>query len=102
MPWTTNGLLTDPSAGDLLADTGVLSAGFMSFTLMVYTNGGVVFDLVQRNALNTADIGSQRLSIINTGNLHAQSIPLTLSLNQRVVIRNVNDVTGNVQASILW
>ena len=99
MAWHTEGPKTDPTDGTVLADTGPMSAGIQNATLLVYTDVMFVADLVQRNALNTADLNVQPIAI--TSQLAVVGVPFTFVLNQRVLLRVNGNVTGHMQASIL-
>lgn len=100
MGWATEGLKTNPSAGDILADTGPLAAGIASLTVIIWTDAGCNLNLVQRNALNTADVNSQSLQ--PNGSMFLAPIPIITLLNQRLQITVDTGVNGHVQASLLW
>lgn len=95
MAWSSEGKKTDPVAGTLLADTGGLPAMSLGSNLIVWSNVFVRLIIAVRNALNTADVASQTVEC--TGNFIVVGIPITLVLNQRLIIRTDNDITGDVQ-----
>lgn len=101
MAWYTNGIVTDPSGGDILADTGPLSVGGNSLHLILWCDTSVYVDVVQRNATNTADVNTQRIYIGADGTIHMSPLPVTALLNERVIVRNLYGFAGNVQASLM-
>ena len=100
--WATEGLKVNPSAGTILADTGAVGSLLtLSVTLIAWTNTGVLVDIAQRNLGNTADVNVQRIVISATSTFNTVNVPVHLALGQRLVVRTVSDMTGQVQVSIL-
>lgn len=100
MAWHTAGPLEDPSAGDVLADTGALGVGVSGFTILIDTTAGGYVDLVHRNALNTQDLHLQKL-YISPGTPLPLGATLTLALNERLLLRVRDGLTGTIQGSFL-
>jgi hypothetical protein len=100
MGWNTEGVKTNPTAGDTLADSGPLSAALKTFTIAIWNDtGGGELEVVQRNALDTADVAVQRITVAGTTLIYPW--PVLLVLNQRVIVRLRQDLTGHIQASLL-
>lgn len=97
--WVTNGPINNPATGEILADTGAIPAGTLSLTILVFTDVGFTMNLVQRNALNTANVNIQPIAVL--GQYTVVGIPAVLVLNQRIRLEVDTAVTGNIQASIL-
>lgn len=98
--WASNGLVVNPSVGDILADTGPLSVGAVSFTITAWTDDGPQLDLEHRNALNTATLHSMRFIPGGVG-LMSFTVPVVLLLNERIrVVVAVAPYGGTTQATI--
>lgn len=100
MSWATNGPITDPAEGEILADTGALTLGITA-TLICTTTSACTFELVRRNAANTADVKTLTIPVLLSP-IFFTSVPLGVSVNERFQIRCVTSVTGTVQASLLY
>jgi hypothetical protein len=100
MGWATEGAQINPSNGDILADTGALAVGITA-TLIIKTNVDAPIELVRRNATNTSDFKVQPL-VVAPPNLFVVSVPLGVSLNERILLRMSDDLEGTITASILW
>ncbi|SRR5258706_16425110 len=100
MAWSSEGKKTNPAAGTLLADTGGLPAMSLGSNLIIWSNVFVRLIIAVRNATNTADVAAQTVEC--TGNFIALGVPVTLVLNQRLIIRTDNDIAGDVQGSIIY
>src|SRR5262245_25343273 len=101
MAWVTEGPQTDPSNGTVLADTGALGVTTTAFTILVDTNAAFYGKLALRNSLNTADVNVQTVYVHPSFPSPLVSVTMTPGLNQRLVFRTGEDVTGTVQISIV-
>src|SRR5579862_6531172 len=106
MAWGTAGKLNNPTSGAILADTGPLASGALTFvpTIMIWADGALNCTLHYRNAANTGDNKTQQMSVGTFGsNFQAFSLTtaVTVQLNERLTLTLDNNFTGNVQASII-
>lgn len=102
MGWHSNGALTNPVAGDILADTGPLLVGISTISVLVDTTVAGYVELVHRNALNTTDLHTQPIWV-DSGNkspLGAQ-MGMTMLVNERFLLRALTSMLGTIKASIL-
>ncbi len=99
----TNGVLSNPAAGDVLMDTGPLPIGDYTIHMIVRATGVNNYTWEWRNAGNTADLWSQTFSL-------DPSFQDTVELNFRLSIQNDNErfrviivalVAGSYQGTIL-
>jgi hypothetical protein len=100
--WNTNGIIVNPTAGQVIADTGSINGGSSYYTFVVAANVAARFEIAVRNPANTADIvgNVQNFFVPANGNFTVV-IPVDVPSNGRVVIRTPTAITGSVQASIL-
>lgn len=99
MAWNTEGVKTNPLASEVLADTGALAASAKTFTLIIWEDtGGGEIEIAHRNALNADDVNVQRIAL--TGTTIIYPLPVTLLLNQRIIVRMRVALTGHIQASL--
>lgn len=100
----TAGVQTDPAANAILADTAALGAGKYLFQAFISSSVAGAFELEHRNAGNTANVFSQRVHVpaSDTSRLPGPAFVLTLAASERVRVRNVAALTGNVQATISY
>lgn len=101
MAWDTAGIVTDPAAAAILADTGALSLGLFDFTIIVYVNTAGRIELVHRNALNNADVKKQIIYSLGTSEPIIFHFSQALALSERIVVRCRDGFTGDAQASIM-
>lgn len=101
MGWMTARIQTDAADSTILADTGPLGVGIMSFTIILWADTPLVLDIVLRDALDTIDVSTQRWTVIGGSLLHRVPLSITTSLNQRILVRVATAYKGNAQASIL-
>ena len=103
MAWATAGILSSPTEGTILADSGAQLASTTAFTILVVTQYAARVTFAWRNALNTADKQSQLIKTVSDSpTLMIGLGGLTLLLNERVVLRAESDMIGEVQASLIW
>lgn len=98
--WVTNGIVTNPTAAQVIADTGAISGGGSSYTVIVAATAISRFEVAVRNAANTADVTVQNFFVAANGNFTA-ILPMDVPPGGRVIIRTPAAITGSVQGSIL-
>lgn len=101
MAWDTAGIVVDPAATEILADTGALSIGLFNFTVFIYANSFGRIELVQRNAANNADVKKQVILSLGTSEPLCFQFSQVLSINERIIVRCKDGFTGDAQASIM-
>jgi len=102
--WATEGIITDPGNNELLADTGALTVGTFSFTILAWSDVGGSLTLRLRNALNNGDVKTQKITLSTSNNVFSEivSVPIVvLAVNQRVTLTLDSGFTGTIQCSIL-
>lgn len=100
--WTSTGVFGPaPNQGDVVADTGALLAVAATMTVMISGNGDCEFDIAVRNSTNTADVQTHHFYYQALEHF-SQAFPVTLLLNQRVIVRVTNYPTGYFQSTIVW
>lgn len=101
MSWQTNGILTNPTGGTVLADSGPLGAAKRSICFVAAANITAIVVLEHRNAANDATLKSQAFMVL-------ASAPLILTLpwavldmadNERLRITLNATIVGSIQAS---
>jgi len=100
MAWDSAGLLSSPVSDTVLADTGALTAGALTVTLIIYAPGGGGVELQQRNPTNTTTVMAQKLNIYGGIPITGSIGPILFSLNERLRIVADGDLTGDVQVSV--
>lgn len=98
--WVTNGIVTNPGAGAVVADTGAIGGGASTYTIIVAATAITRFEVAVRNAANSADVAVQNFFVTANGNFTAM-LPIDVPPGGRIVIRTPAAVTGSVQGSIL-
>src|SRR5947209_8102332 len=102
MAWNTAGVLSAPTTGTILADTGALGATTLSFTILLYALDTCTIDIQHRNATNTTTLHSQLLYVTpGTNNPMTVTIQLTPGLNERLRVVAASDFYSDGQVSIL-
>lgn len=102
--WTTGSILTNPTNGDVLVDTGAIKAGYYLIGVLASASVALVYDLQLRNAANDANVKSQRRrfgttdSTLNDDMLLPNKI--SVEQNQRLRCVLVGSITGEVQLSL--
>lgn len=102
MGWASNGTINNPVPGQIMADSGAIVLGLVTrFNVSLWGAMGGDFELALRNAANSADVSSQMLRL-QKGQYFNEEFPLTLAINQRIVVRAYDSMTGDFQAAISW
>src|SRR5258706_15272823 len=103
MPWATAGVLSSPTAGTILADSGALLASTFAFSILITTQYAARVLVVWRNSTNNADNKSHLIKTMSDSPIMMTGMGgLTLVLNERIVLRAESDMLGEVQASLIW
>ncbi len=102
--WATAGVLTDPDAGVILADTGeMLATADIQLTVIVASQYARRVILALRDDTNATDVITQRIYVGSDTTLSLPSmVGINVLINQRIVIRTENAVVGDVQATLNW
>jgi len=101
MAWNTTGIAPAlASKGMVLADTGPLSVTALNLTIVSWADDDCIVELVLRDALNTVDLVIQKL-FLPSGTIVLPAIPISVTLNQRIIVRAFQVLTGNIQVSLL-
>lgn len=98
--WTSGSILTNPTNGTLLADTGQLVRGWYLFAVSGAGSGSWIFDVQHRNAANTANNDSQRRRPAAGDEDWILANPIFVETNERLRIVLSGDMVGEVQMSI--
>lgn len=93
------GQLTNPSAGDVAADTGALAAGTYELRYVVGGSVASISTINRRNAANGAAVGDQPLIYAAAGASQTGRLTMTLETDERVRI-TVGALTGTYCALI--
>lgn len=104
MAWATAGIITNPTANQVIADTGPLPATAFVPTFMCWANVSCLITLRHRNATNTADLHTQQLFLSTEGTsfqLFGLPTAVTLGANERLILTVDNVFTGQIQCSII-
>ena len=102
IPWLSSGIVANPTAGQILLDSGPLSAGTREAQIIVSANIATFCEFQLRNAANSATLRSQVIAVPAN---HGISIPFPTGLengeNERFRIVNLVNITGQVSVSIV-
>lgn len=98
----TQGELTNPTAGLLVADTGQLAAGTWEFFLWISHGQNAInsYRMEHRNAANSASLNSHLFTVPGNEIIDASRFTLTLAVNERLRVIIVSAATGICQATI--
>lgn len=103
MPWVSQGVLNNPGANTILADTGTLLAVTCTFTIIVSTQYASRVTIALRDSSNTTDVSTQLIRTLSDGQTMLTGLGgILMALNQRLVIRAESTILGEVQANVLW
>lgn len=106
MAWSTAGRIVNPTAGQVMADTGAVpSTGLdLSQCFVIMTSTVACFFVIERrNAANSAVISEQGVACAaNATEKINFPPPLSLAGSERVRVTINGAVTGQAQASIIW
>lgn len=104
MAWSTAGIITNPTTGQILADTGALPAVVFVPTFLCWSLIACNITLHHRNATNTVDLHTQQMALSTEGSPFAViGLPtaVTLGLNERLTLTVDIGFTGQIQCSII-
>jgi len=102
--WYTNGVQTNPGAGQVMADTGPISiaGGQATYQIRIVTSGTIMatFDFEHRNDANTTTLKSQQIRLLASGTQEVGILVIEVAEGERFRVVMVNGIVGTVQASI--
>jgi hypothetical protein len=99
--WVTNDVFANPPQDTILAETGPLNPGHLSVTLVLWsTPAGGLVDFLVRDAANVDDVMVQLFTAAPA--VAPLVLPVSVALNQRVIVRMADNFTGQIQASLFW
>lgn len=99
--WFSEGQKTNPSTGDLLADTGALPVeNGLLFTFIISSSVAFVADLQHRDATNTSTLKSQLMICPATDTITFGPVNRYFLISERLRIVVGSGFTGACQASI--
>lgn len=99
--WFAGTLVTNPSDGTTMVDSGALPAGNYLLAVVGSTTGAHKYDLQHRNADNNGTVKSQRRVLqANQNEDFLSPNKFALALNERVRCVSSGATTGDVQLSI--
>lgn len=101
MSMFTQGLLTEPVDGTLLADSGALPVGQNRIFVAISSEYRGRIVLAHRNALNDTDLSTHILFVPDGPKIFPVPAFTTL-LNERLVARASGSISGDVQVTIIW
>lgn len=105
MPWQTQGRLTNPNAGAVVADTGPLPSGTSYSPQLVVSSTTTAQVLLQRRDAANAQTLTEQLIVCpanNTINISVTGYLNELQDNERIrLVLNAN-MTGSIQGSLFW
>lgn len=99
--WASAGVKTNPATGTILADTGAISGGIGSYTIIVASTVVARLEVAVRDATNTSDVFMQTVPTVANGLVTINGLPADVPPGGRIVVRNNGAITGVVHASIL-
>jgi hypothetical protein len=102
MSWNTNGIVNNPAANAILADTGALpsaSTTLVNVKLVITATVDILVVFEHRNAANDAVV-SQGIPCRPSDSISIDFRGLEYALNERFRLRVFGAVTGNVQGSL--
>lgn len=98
--WQSGSVLTNPSDGDLLVDSGPLNQGYYLFAVMGAGSVAWVYDIQQRNADNDANVDSQRRRPAAGNEDCIFPSKVYVAQGQRLRCMLVGTIVGQVQLSV--
>jgi len=103
MAWQSAGVQTNPVADTILADSGAIAAGgTFSVTMGCVTSVPATVALELRDAANTTTLNSMSFNILDISKLtDLVQFSITVAANQRLRIRLVNAITGQIQGHFI-
>jgi hypothetical protein len=99
--WETNGIITNPSTGQVLADTGPLLQQDHDITVVISSSLTIGVDVELRNAANDATLASQHIRVLANDSRSVSFTYSTLEGDQRLRVVAHAAIIGIVQASIM-
>src|SRR5262245_45386083 len=103
MAWQSAGLLTNPATDAILADSGAIATGGQGQVAMgCLTGGPATVALELPDTTNTTTIQSMSFNILDIAKLtDLVQFSITIAANQRLRIRLVQGITGQIQGHFI-
>ena len=103
MAWVTEGILSNPGVGALLADSGRMFGGRYRIMVVAWADAGVDIVLQQRDPANAISALSQVLSLRGLElYLDLRAFPIPVPPGERLRLVTRSSLVGQVQASLFW
>lgn len=104
--WVSGAVINDPTAADILVNTGQLSAGSYLFQVNAHSTVDTYIEFAYRNAADSAD-NKTAYEIPLPADIDVPfilTVSLTIAQNERIVVRARDTISSNddVQASIFY
>jgi hypothetical protein len=101
MPWANSGRVTNPTAAQIVLDSGALTLGTRRIVVVVSCSVDVATELQHRDAANATTLRSQVLSCKAFDTVSIE-IPQGIDnlANERYRIENINAITGVLSVSV--
>lgn len=100
--WYDSGLISAPTAGQVLVDTGQLPAGVYQFTIFASASVAAVLDVERRDSMDQNTISVQRMYVTAMTTAPDLDIIDQLADQERIHVKNVTLIaTGTVSVSII-
>ncbi len=104
--WVDGAIATNPTAGDILADTGALTVGEYVFAFLLVAMGLTSsgrLRIEHRNAANAANLAAQTFPI-GADSVLEPVFPTKISIveGERIRVLAGTSITGDVEVSILY
>lgn len=99
--WNSSGRLTNPTAGQVLVDTGVLAPGTRILNIVVASSVIAICELQQRDSTNANTVKSQAFAIPANGTV-VFDVPCGIDNadQERYRIILISAITGTLSASL--
>jgi hypothetical protein len=99
--WVTNGVMTNPAANAILAESVIPADATKKFSVVVSTNVAAIVFVEWRDSTNTANLRSQAILLPanQTVQVWADFVP-NFAADERIRIRLNTGVTGTMHGSL--
>jgi hypothetical protein len=99
MAWYTGGILNNPAANTILADTGAVPGGDQK--VILGADVATVCTVEWRNAANTANNAAQVIAVPANQSMDFDFRGIPFATGERLRVRLNTTIVGNCQVSIL-
>lgn len=102
MAWLSSGRVTNPTANQVLIDTGQLVAGPKNFAVYAASTAAAAFELQWRDATDTTTTKSQIVAAGANGFTYSPPLlrDVEVAQNERFRVIQVANLTGSVSVSM--